>query len=247
MNLLWIVKAVALLLLSYILLLVLCSVLVNPHKEYEKNSRFYRFLLNSATAVTLKIVRIRVQVTGMERLPEQGRFLLVCNHRSKFDPIITWYIFRRYDLAFISKEENFRVPVFGRLIRKCCFMSIDRENPKNAMLTIQKAARLIQGDRVSVAVYPEGTRSKTQELLPFHNGVLKIAQKSHVPVVVMAIQGTEAIHVNYPCHSSRVSLDILDVLSADYVADCKTSELGTVIRQTMWEHISESQPKEENK
>lgn len=100
----------------------------------------------------------------MEKLPKNERFLLVCNHRSKFDPILTWYVLRDYNLAFISKPENFR---------RCCFMAIDRENPRNALKTIHQAAELIKQNEVSVAVYPEGTRSKTCELLPFHNGICR--------------------------------------------------------------------------
>ena len=39
-------------------------------------------------------------------------------------------------LAFISKESNFKIPIFGRIIRKCCFMAIDRSNPRKALPTI---------------------------------------------------------------------------------------------------------------
>lgn len=67
-------------------------------------------------------------------------------------------------------------------------MAIDRENPRNALLTIEKAAKLIESDEVSIGIYPEGTRSKECVLLPFHNGVFKIAQKASVPIVVASIQ-----------------------------------------------------------
>lgn len=229
MIILKILCVTGIIILCYLLLLILSSMLVNTHKEYEVHSRFYRTLLNSATGIALVLTRIKVHTTGIDKLPHNGRFLLVCNHRSKFDPIVTWYILRRYDLAFISKAENFKIPVFGRLIRKCCFMAIDRENPKNAMVTIQKAARLIDHDEVSVAVYPEGTRSQTRELLPFHNGVFKIAQKSKVPIVVVAIQGTETIKSNFPWHRSHVYLDILDTLDSDYVTNHKTAEIGNYV------------------
>ena len=69
---------------------------------------------------------------GIDKIPKDGRFLFVSNHRSIFDPILTWYVLKDYDLAFILKAENFRIPIFGRIIRKCCFMAIDRENPRNA-------------------------------------------------------------------------------------------------------------------
>ena len=209
------------LLILYLLILVISSLLVNPNKEYDTNSRFYHFLLYSFTAISLKVCRIHTHVTGGELLPTDGRFLLVSNHRSKFDPIVTWQAFRRAELAFISKDENLHIPIFGRIIRRCCYLSIDRENPKNA-----------------IAVYPEGTRSKTLELLPFHNGVLKIAQKAQVPIVVLTVQGTETIKTLAPWHASHVYIDILEVLDTDTIAHQRTADLGTHIYACMEKQLT---------
>ena len=222
----------------YLLLLAISALLVHPGKEYTTNSRFYRFLLNSSTTIALKLIRVRPHCSGMEHLPETGRFLLVCNHRSNYDPIVTWHVLRTSDLAFISKADNFKIPIWGRLIRKCCFMAIDRENPKKAFTTIQNAAHLIQADECSVAVYPEGTRSKNLELLPFHHGVFKIAQKAHVPIVVMTIRGTESIYKNIPFHHTDVYLNITSTISADDVKAHRTSELEQMIRELMLEDLS---------
>lgn len=218
------------LLLAYILLICISSFLVDTKKEYSTNSRYYRWLLNSATGLLLFFGRIKVKVSGEEKIPSDSRFLFVSNHRSKFDPIISWYILRKYDVAFISKPENFDVPAFGRIIRKCCFMAIDRENPRNAIKTIIKASELIKSDTVSIGVYPEGTRSKTNELLPFHNGVFKIAQKANVPIVVASIRGTEKIHKNTPFRSVPVNIDILDVLSPEDIYHRRTDQIGEIIR-----------------
>lgn len=228
------------LLILYLLVLVISSLLVNPGKEYDTNSRFYHFLLYSFTAISLKVCRIHIHVTGSELLPTNGRFLLVSNHRSKFDPIVTWQSFRQAELAFISKDENLHIPIFGRIIRRCCYLSIDRENPKNAMKTIQRSVRLIQTDQASIAVYPEGTRSKTLELLPFHNGVLKIAQKAHVPIVVLTVQGTETIKTLAPWRASHVYIDILEVLDADTISDQRTADLGAHIYSCMEKQLTKN-------
>lgn len=196
---------------------------------YETHSRFYRRLLNGATAFAVRLLGIHIHCQGLEKLP-QGRFLLVGNHRSNFDPIVTWYALKDRDLAFLSKEENFKIPIFGRIIRKCCFLPIDRQDPRKAITAINQAAALLENDQVSVGVYPEGTRSKECVLLPFHNGVFKIAKKAHVPIVVVAIQGTENIHKNYFRRASHVKLEIVDVLPADDVARSRTAEIGQRVR-----------------
>jgi len=92
---------------------------------------------------------------------------------------------------------------------------------------------LINKDTVSVCVYPEGTRSKTCELLPFHSGVLKIAQKANVPIVVMTAQGTENIKDNFPFKKSPIKMDILDVLPAEYVKKTRSYFLGKEIYEMM--------------
>lgn len=216
---------------GYLLFLSICALAVNPDKDYRRHSHFYRSLLNGAAAIALRVCRVKIHTTGAEKLPRE-RALYVCNHRSKFDPIVTWLALKEKNLAFISKPENFKVPIFGRLIRKCCFLPIDRQNPRNAIKTINKAAKLITSDQVSVAVYPEGTRSKNCELLPFHNGVFKIAQKASVPIVVLSIRGTERIHKRVPFHRSHVYLDVLAVFDADTLPK-HTEEIGNLVRQLL--------------
>lgn len=235
MILLYILGALFALLLLYVLFLGVCSLLVNPEKEYDKNSPFYRFLLCSATAAAIKLCRIHLHVSGIEKIPEGTKVLFVCNHRSNFDPIITWYALKKWKIAFVSKPSNFKIPFFGRIIRKCCFMPIDRENPRKAIPTINRAAKLLRKQEVSIGIYPEGTRSKTGELLPFHNGVFKIAQKADAPVVVLSITGTEQIAKKTPFHTTDVYLDVLEVFSNR--KETKTERIGTAARRLIETNI----------
>ena len=141
---LYIILAVIILVALWFVLLFLSGIPIDKKKEYDKNSRYYRFLLYFTTAIGLKILRIRTTVTGTEMLPKGQRFLLASNHRSNFDPLITWDALRKYDLAFISKPENFNVAFFGKIIQKCCFMAIDRKDPEKANVTKERGARLMK-------------------------------------------------------------------------------------------------------
>ena len=235
--LLWVLAALLGLGVLAVIFLGICALPVRQ-EAYETHSRFYRWLLNGATALSLWLLDIYVHTRGLEKLPE-GRFLVVGNHRSNFDPIVTWYALKKYDLAFLSKEENFRIPIFGRIIRRCCFLPIDRQDPRKALTAINQAAALLEGNQVSIGVYPEGTRSKEGVLLPFHNGVFKIAKKAGVPIVVVAVQGTETIHKNYFRRPSHVSLEIVDVLPADFVAGSRTAEIGQRVRVSLEDALTD--------
>ena len=241
MNPFWIVAiilgATVALLIVLLLLLVLflwiCSLLVDPEKEYDRDSAFYRFLADSTIFWIIKLLRIRVHVTGLDKLPKDKKVLVVCNHRSNFDPIVTGYVMKKWNLAFVSKPSNFKIPFFGRIIRKCCFMPIDRENPRNAIVTINKAAKLLKKQEVSIGIYPEGTRSKNGQLLPFHNGVFKIAQKAEAPIVVLCVTGTEKISKQTPFRRTDVYLDVLEVFLAQGIKETKTEMIGTAVRRLL--------------
>lgn len=226
--LLWVILAVLALALAYILFLQVCNLLVNPKKEYDHCDKFYFRVLNSAAACSFVLGRLRIRLEGAEKVPWDQRFLLVSNHCSNYDPIITWYLLRKNNMAFVSKGENFKVPLFGGMIRKCGFLSIDREDPKESMRTLMKAADLMKRNEASVGIYPEGTRNRTPEkgLLPFHNGVFKIAQMAKAPIVVAVLHGTDKIHKNYPWRHTKVSLEILEVIPAEEIAGRRTAEIG---------------------
>ena len=237
MIILYILGALLAVLILYFLFLGVCALLVSPDKTYEKNSPFYRFLLESATTVAIKLLRIRVHISGIEKIPKDEKVLFVCNHRSNYDPLITWCALNKWKIAFVSKPENFKVPFFGRIIRKCCFLPIDRENPRKAIVTINKAAKLLKKQEVSVGIYPEGTRSKNCRLLPFHNGVFKIAQKAEVPIVVLSITGTEKISKRTPFQHTDVYLDVLEVFPSENIKELKTEMIGMMVRQLIMTKI----------
>ncbi len=219
---------------GFVLLLAVSSLFVNTKKIYMKHSRYYRTLLNISTHIAMKIMRIKIHTEGLEKIPQGTRFLMVQNHRSKFDPIVSWFILEKYDVAFLSKHENLEIPIFGRIIRKCCFMSINREHASKAMETVVNAAQLLKDDQVSMGVYPEGTRNTTEEpLLPFHNSIFKIAQMANVPIVVMTAKKTAEIKHNYPKKPSHVYFKVTGVIPAEELKGKKTNEIGERVRELL--------------
>ena len=235
--LIWLLIIIVASFLEYVLLLVFSAYAVDSKRIYEKHSSYYRWLLNSSTWLLVFFGRVHYHSRGLEKIPKNQRFLLVCNHKSKLDPITTWYLLKDFDVAFISKEKNFHVPIWGRIIRRCCFLSIDRENPRKAMETVNKAAELIKNDQVSIAVYPEGTRNFGEGLLPFHNGIFKIAQKANVPVVICGIEGADKMRTNFPFHRSDIYFDVLDVVSAEDVKAQRCNDIGDHARSLMLSFI----------
>lgn len=219
----------------YWLFLGLFSLHIRLETVYEKPSKIDYRLLNSGYRFLCSAARVRLHVTGMEKLPK-GRFLLVSNHLSRFDNMVQSIVLKDVELAFISKPSNFKIPIGRRYITRCCYMPIDRENPRNALKTINRAADLIESDIVSVAVYPEGHRGTGTSLQEFKHGCLKIATKAGCPIVVTTIYGTQRIHRNFPWRRTDVYFDILDVIEPEKK---KTVELSQQIKEEMQEHLNQ--------
>ncbi len=228
-SVLGVIIGIPLLMMLFLEILNLCV----KQKDYDKHSRFYRSILNFYVGFFLMLMNVKFVIKGKEKLDGIGRFLLVINHRSVFDPVIAFMTLKEHDVAFLSKPSNFKVIFFGRIIRKCCFRAIDRDNARNALVTIKESAKLIKNDQVSIGVCPEGTRSKTGELLPFHDGVFMIASLANVPVVVGVVTGTEEFKKHPVFKRTVITFEILSVISAEVVKSQSTHQTADMAREEM--------------
>ena len=217
-------------LLVFVLILTVVSLFVDTSKPQERPAPFFAAIVTYVMGLLTVLFRVRVHVSEKVPLPE-GKWLLVGNHRSAFDPIVTGWALRKYGLEFISKPENLRLPMVGPFLHKAGFLAIDRENDRAALRTILAAAERIKSGAASVAVYPEGTRSHGEGMLPFRNGVFKIAQKARAPIVVVAVRGADRVAKRAPWRATDVYLEVCGVLDAETVARHKTNEIGEVVQK----------------
>lgn len=229
--------------LVYWFLLWVSCFYIPVRKEYEKPSKFHLFALNTAYWFVITAARIKVHATGLEKIPTDARFLFVSNHLSRFDNMVECVKLWKRPLAFISKPSNFKIPIGRHLMTRCCYISIDRESPKNAAKSIARAAELIKSDAVSVGVFPEGHRGRSYELGEFKAGCFKAASKSGCPIVVATICGTEKAHKRFPFRRTHVYLDILDVIET---AGEKTAELSTKIKEIMQSNLNKYKERGQN-
>lgn len=212
LTLLCIVGAVLAYAICHVLIILILAGLVNMKKDYARTNKFYERFMNYTLWLFLKLINVKVVLTGKEKIPTDTRFLFIANHVSNFDPVIARATLGKYDIDFISKPQNFKLPVVRRFLHRMKFLAIDRDNPRSSLKTLNKAIEYIKNDEGSMGVYPEGMRSFSGELLPFHDGVFKIAIKANVPVVVACVTGQGEIKGNAPFKKTVVKFDILEVL-----------------------------------
>jgi len=236
-------------LLFFVLLHLLCLLLfwaaslsTPTDRPLEKQNPFSRIGIGLMAPLVTFYAGVRPVVNGAEKLPTDSRFLYVSNHRSLFDPLVVMGYQREWNISFISKPSNTKIPLGWRIVYAAGYLSIDRENDRNALRTILTAADYLKRDLCSIGIYPEGTRSKTDELLPFHAGSLKIAQRAKVPIVVAAVHGTEGFRHFRLFHRVPVTLNILEVIPAETVCALRTQELSDRIRATVQADLDRDRP-----
>ena len=139
----------------------------------------------------LFVSRVHVSVTGLEHIPDGRSCILMANHQSNFDiPVLLGRL--PVQFRWLAKEELFRIPIFGRGMRGCGYISIDRTNRKLAFESLKEAARKIR-EGVSVMIFPEGTRSSDGKIRLFKKGGFVLSVDAGVPIVPIIIYGTRSI------------------------------------------------------
>jgi len=207
---------------------------VDLSKPQEEDSKPYRFLIDLIAEAAIPLLSVKMHVQGLEKTPKEGRFMLVCNHLNEMDPVVLLHYFRKSQLTFISKQENQNMFMVGKLMHKIQCQLLNRENDREALKTILKCVQIIQQDKASLAVFPEGYIKPDRKLHHFRSGVFKIAQKTKVPVVVCTLRNTQHVfHNGLRLKPTDVHLHLLDVITPEQYQGMSTVELGNMVYEMM--------------
>jgi len=174
------------------------SAVTSRSPEKSRPSLFWPL---AAVAIPLVSLIAKIRVTGAEKLPREGSFVLAPNHYSEFDPLIVAVAVWRMGRAprFMAKESLFRVPVLGWFLRRTGMIPVARSSSAaSAKQTMKQSAELVEHGR-GVIVYPEGTLTRDPEMWPMRgkSGAVRLALTDGIPLVPMAQWGTQEIMGRY--------------------------------------------------
>lgn len=138
----------------------------------------------------LKTTGVRVQVIGLERVVRDQTYVFVSNHQSIYDiPVI--FASLPFQLRIIAKESLGRLPFLGWHLRWAGHLLVDRTNPNRAGILSQW--RALVSDRLSLIVFPEGTRSQDGHVGRFRAGSFLLALEAGLTVVPLAVSGSRHV------------------------------------------------------
>jgi len=140
----------------------------------------------------LWITGVRVTVEGLEKIDLNRNYLFCSNHLSYMDtPVVLGTI--PVQFRFLAKKSLFKIPFLGYHLHRAGHIPVPRDDPRAAVKTMSEAGRAIQERGISLLIFPEGGRSITAELNGFKEGAAYIALKAGVPVVPLALEGTQHV------------------------------------------------------
>ncbi len=143
--------------------------------------------------IILKVAGVDLEICGAHKVVEGRGQMLVGNHASNFDIYVMILALRRHYYRFVVKKELARLPIFGWALWASGFPFVDRGNSAKARRTMDKLSRRIKKTGLSILAFPEGTRNRTGELMPFKKGVFVLAIENDMPVVPFAIEGAQHV------------------------------------------------------
>lgn len=179
-----------------------------------------------------------VRVHGRDRIRRGQTYVIVANHLSLLDILVLFRLFTHF--TWVSKQENFRVPVIGWNMRLNGYVPLRRGDRDSAAAMMASCERELRGG-TSVMIFPEGTRSRTGELKPFKTGAFELALTTGRPVLPILIEGTASAlpksgFVLRGRHRIRVT--VLEPLPPESFADVDPAELAARVRAILAEPLA---------
>ena len=131
---------------------------------------------------------LEINLVNPQYLPEHGPVVYVSNHQSYAD-ILVYLKAVKHQIGFIAKEELMNIPLFSKWILRIESLFIKRGDARASLATINQGADMLRNG-YSLVIFPEGTRSQSDEMTEFKHGSLKLATKAKALIVPVTIRGT---------------------------------------------------------
>ena len=166
------------------------------------------WIVRSWAKIILKTTFIKFKVIGEENINPDMHYFFAANHESEFDiPLVFAGI--KLQMVAVSKIELKNIPFLGWAMQAAGHIFVDRRNHSRALKSMNKAKRSMSKNPRSVIIFPEGTRSKNGEILPFKKGGLVLAMSLGMEIVPVGIIGTRSLLKNkFSSHDDTLKLKI---------------------------------------
>ena len=158
---------------------------------FDKGRAITHMLLMHLSRLLLFLIPIwTIYIEGREKAVKGTTYVIISNHQSLLDTLMINSL--RYKYKWISKIENFNVPVIGWYLKMARYITVDRGNEESKIEMLGKSLNYLR-NKISIMIFPEGTRSNNNEIGFFKRGAFQLAIQANTPILPVLIDGTGGI------------------------------------------------------
>ncbi len=139
----------------------------------------------------LDIANVDVEVSGYENVPHETGLVIVSNHVSNLDSLVQFTTLKTLSMRFMAKTELYKIPIFRTVLKSMNMVRVDRQAGPAGVAELRSRLTILFNNGHSLAVYPEGTRSRAGEVLPFKKGPFVTARSGNAPVLPLTMYGAD--------------------------------------------------------
>lgn len=211
--------------LVFFLIAFIISCFINTKKKPKKYNRVLHKIYNAFVWCVVSLFGVKIYKKGLEKVPK-GNIVVISNHVSNVDPLVMDLVYRKKDLFFASKKSLFKIPFFGKMIHGIGYLKFDRIDSLKDMGEIKRGVEWVKKG-ASLAIYPEGTRNKSDAyLLEFKAPALKFATLTKTPLVISGISGTKEVNDGLLYKRHKVYYEVIEVLDYNDYKGMDSEELS---------------------
>jgi 1-acyl-sn-glycerol-3-phosphate acyltransferase len=178
-----------------------------------------------------------VSVKGRDKIRKGMNYIIVSNHQSQLDILVAFRLF--FPFKWVSKAEVFRLPFIGWNMVLNRYIKVKRGNKASIQKMMGDCEKsILQGN--SLYFFPEGSRSRTGQLMSFKPGAFILSKKMKKPILPIIINGTKNA---LPKHSlnfhgrHHIEIKVLDEIAYSTIAELTVTQLAEAVRRQMADHI----------
>ncbi|MBQ5352850.1 MAG: 1-acyl-sn-glycerol-3-phosphate acyltransferase [Alistipes sp.] len=181
----------------------------------------------------------RRKIEGLENIDKKKSYVIVINHNSMVDILALYFL--PLNFRWVSKREVFRIPYVGQLLTIHGDIAIDRSKGADSMRKVSEDGKMWIGRGASIAMFPEGTRSKSGEMGRFKQGAFALAKEAGVEILPVVMHGTRTVLNKFYLVNWRnvLKVSVLPPISAEEVAATPMPELMEKTRTMMCEKYNQ--------
>ena len=199
---------------------------VKNKDEYPLEER-YNFVKTKANNVLNKILRVKLDVKGLEKLNKDETYLFISNHQGMLDPVCLIDILKK-PAIFVSKKEVMKLPIVGKIDYIIDAIFLDRESPRDALNMVRDCKKHLNEGR-NVVIFAEGTRSKDEQVSihSYKPGAFKCAYGTGCKIVPVVIDKAYIpLSTKIKNTDKIIKIRFLDPIASDEYEKLNTTDLA---------------------